>query len=120
MEGIMKKTLMAMSMAMIAAGYAATGFAQETKQHTPTEQQVAQPQPRKTALYHGVVQEVDLKNKIVTAGKPKSELGMAFHASDAKLVGYKTLKDIKPGDKVKVEFDAIKSRTIAVTITKED
>jgi uncharacterized OB-fold protein len=71
-------------------------------------------------VYHGVVQEVDLKQKIVMAGKPKSELGMAFHASDAKLVGYKTLTDIKPGDKVKIEFDAIKSRTFAVTITKEE
>ena len=111
---------MALSMAMIAAGYTTAGFAQDAKQHAPTEQPAAQTQPRKTALYHGVVQEVDLEKKIVMAGKPKSELGMAFHASDAKLVGYKTLKDIKPGDKVKVEFDAIKSKTIAVTITKED
>ena len=116
----MKKTVIALSMVMIAAGYTATGLAQDTKQHAPVEQKAAQEQPRKTALYHGVVQEVDLKNKIVTAGKPKSELGMAFHASDAKLVGYKTLKDIKPGDKVKVEFDAIKAKTYAVTITKEE
>lgn len=116
----MKKTVIALSMAMIAAGHAAAGFAQDAKQHMPSEQKAAQPQPRKTALYHGVVQEVDLKKKIVTAGKPNSELGMAFHASDARLVGYKTLKDIKPGDKVKVEFDAIKSKTYAVSITKED
>jgi Cu/Ag efflux protein CusF len=97
-----------------------TGFAQDATQPSQGEQQAAQEQPRKTALYSGVVQEVDLKEKIVMVGKPKSELGMAFHASEAKLVGYKKLKDIKPGDKVKVEFDAIKARTFAVTITKEE
>ena len=116
----MKRIVIAMMLAMAAIGYATSGFAQETKQPAPAEKKAAPAQPRKTAVYQGVVQDVDLKEKIVTAGKPKSELGMAFHASDAKLVGYKTLKDIKPGDKVKVEFDAIKSRTFAVTITKEE
>ncbi len=116
----MKKTIIALSMAMIATGYSAAGFAQETKQPAPIGQQAAQPQPRKTAPYSGVVQALDLKKKIVTVGKPNSELGLAFHASKAKLVGYKRLKDIKPGDKVKIEFDAIKSKTYAVSITKEE
>jgi Cu/Ag efflux protein CusF len=116
----MIKTVMTMVLAMVAAGYAAEGLAEETKQQAPAAQQVPETQPRKTALYQGVVQDVDLKNKIVVAGKPKSELGMAFHASKAKLVGYKKLKDIKPGDQVKVEYDAIKGETFAVTITKEE
>jgi Cu/Ag efflux protein CusF len=116
----MIKTVMTIITAMVAFGYAAAGFAQETKQHTLSEQKSSPAQPRKTALYQGVVQEVDLDKKIVMAGKPKSELGMAFHATDARLVGYKTLKDIKPGDKVAIEFDAIKSKTIAITITKEE
>ncbi len=108
-------------MTMVALGFTVPGFAQDAKakQHTPIEQQAVQEQPRKTALYSGVVQYVDLKKKIVTVGKPNSELGLAFYASNAKLVGYQRLKDIKPGDKVKVEFDAIKSKTYAVTITKE-
>ena len=105
-------------MAMAWLGMASAVFAEEAKQ-APTETKAAPAQPRKTAVYQGVVQEVDLTQKIVMAGKPKSELGMAFHASDAKLIGYKTLKDIKVGDKVKIDFDAIKSRTFAVTITKE-
>jgi Cu/Ag efflux protein CusF len=116
----MKKAVIAAVAAFIALGSMATGFAQDVKQNAPGEQQTPQEQPRKTALYSGVVQEVDLKEKIVMVGKPKSELGMAFHASEAKLVGYKKLKDIKPGDKVKVEFDAMKSKTFAVTITKEE
>ena len=116
----MIKTVIAAVVAVIAAGSMTTGFAQDAKQNAQSEQKAAPEQPRKTALYSGVVQEVDLKEKIVMVGKPKSELGMAFHASEAKLVGYKKLKDIKPGDKVKVEFDAIKSRTFAVTITKEE
>jgi hypothetical protein len=62
----------------------------------------------------------DLKEKIVMVGKPKSELGMAFHAPKAKLVGYKKLGDIKPGDKVTVEYDAMRSMTFAVTITKTE
>jgi Cu/Ag efflux protein CusF len=119
-EETMKKTVFTIGISVVALGFTAAGFAQDMKQNAQGEQQVLQEQPRKTALYHGVVQEVDLKNKIVMAGKPKSELGMAFHASKAKLVGYKELKDIKPGDKVKVEFDAIKSKTYAVTITKEE
>lgn len=108
-----------MTLALFAVGYESVASAEEGKQPAPAVQKPAPAQPRKTAAYQGVVQDVDLKEKIVTVGKPKSELGMAFHASDAKLVGYKSLKDIKPGDKVKVEFDAIKSRTFAVTITKE-
>lgn len=81
--------------AAIVAGTASPCFAQEAKQ-PEGEQQTGQ-EPRKTALYQGVVQDVDLKKKIVTVGKPKSELGTAFHSSKAKLVGYKKLKDIKPG-----------------------
>jgi Cu/Ag efflux protein CusF len=119
-EERMKKEVVAVIMAAVVVGSAATGFAQDAKQNTQGQEQAAPEQPRKTALYSGVVQEMDLKEKIVMVGKPKSELGMAFHASKAKLVGYKKLKDIKPGDKVKVEYDAIKSRTFAVTITKEE
>ena len=116
----MKKAVIAAVVAFVTLGSMATGFAQEAKQQTQGEQKAAQDQPRKTALYSGVVQEVDLKEKIVIVGKPKSELGMAFHASKAKLVGYKKLGDIKPGDKVKVEFDAMQSKTFAITITKEE
>ncbi len=116
----MKKTVIAAIVAFMAVGFMATGFAQEAKPHSEGEQKASPDQPRKTSSYSGVVQEVDLKEKIVMVGKPKSELGMAFHSSEAKLVGYKKLKDIKPGDKVKVEYDAIKARTIAVTITKEE
>ncbi len=116
----MKKAIIAAVVSVIAIGSIATGFAQEAIQHSQGAQQAVQEQPRKTAPYSGVVQAVDLKKKIVTVGNPKSELGLAFHASKAKLVGYKTLRDIKPGDKVKVEFDAIKSKTYAVSITKEE
>ncbi len=116
----MKKIVIAAIVASIAFGSMAPVFAQDAKQNTQGQEQAAPEQPRKTALYSGVVQEVDLKEKIVMVGKPKSELGMAFHASEARLVGYKKLKDIKPGDKVKVEYDAIKARTFAVTITKEE
>ena len=115
----MNRRHIAAIMAMAWLGMASAVFAVETKHQAPAETKAAPAQPRKTAVYQGVVQEVDLKQKIVMAGKPKSELGMAFHASDAKLIGYKTLKDIKVGDKVKIDFDAIKSRTFAVTITKE-
>lgn len=114
----MKKTVVAAVMMSVILGITATGFAGDAKQPVQGER-AAQDQPRKTALYQGVVRDVDLKEKIVVAGKPNSELGMAFHASQAKLAGYQKLEDIKPGDKVKIEFDAIKSKTFAVTITKE-
>lgn len=115
----MKKTVVAAVMMSVILGITTTGLAGDAKQPVQGEKQAAQDQPRKTALYQGVVRDVDLKEKIVVAGKPNSELGMAFHASQAKLAGYQKLEDIKPGDKVKIEFDAIKSKTFAVTITKE-
>jgi Cu/Ag efflux protein CusF len=74
---------------------------------------------RKTSRYPGLVQDVDLKAETIVVGKERKNLGMLFHASKTIFTNIAGLKDLKPGDKVVVEYDAKLGQTIAVTITKE-
>lgn len=108
----MKKVFTAMISSLIALGFLTATFGQE-EQTKPQEQQ------RKTNTYSGIVHKVDVKKKIIVAGKPNSELAMSFEAAEAKFVDYKGLKDIKKGDKVLIEYDVKIGKTIAVTVTKE-
>lgn len=74
---------------------------------------------RKTSRYPGLVQEVDPKAKTIVVGKEGRNLAMLFTVSQTAFANIKGLQDLKPGDKVVVEYDAIRGETIAVSITKE-
>jgi len=74
---------------------------------------------RKTSIYAGIVGKVDVKSKTVEVIKENSELGLAFDVSNAKFEGYKSIKSIKRGDKVTVEYDVKSGKTIAVVLKKD-
>ena len=73
---------------------------------------------RKTSSYPGLVQEVDPKAGTIVVGKEGKTLGMLFIVSKTIFTNFKGLQDLKPGDKVVVEFDAKLGQTLAVSITK--
>ncbi len=74
---------------------------------------------RKTSRYSGVVQEVDRKAKTIFAGRENRNVGLLFEAGTSKFTNIKGLQDLKPGDKIVVEYDAVGGKTIAVTVRKE-
>ncbi|HLE42247.1 MAG TPA: hypothetical protein VI956_12165 [Nitrospirota bacterium] len=74
---------------------------------------------RKTSRYSGVVQEVNVGAKTLTVAKEKRSLAMLFYAANAAFTNIKGLQELKPGDKVVVEYDAREGKTIAVTVTME-
>lgn len=74
---------------------------------------------RKTNRYSGVVQEVNVKEGTIAAGKENRNIAMLFDASKATFTNSKGLQDLKPGDKVVIEYDAVLGRTIAITVTRE-
>ncbi len=51
--------------------------------------------------------------------KENSELGLAFDVSEAKFEGYKSIKGIKRGDRVTVEYDVKSGKTIAIVLKKD-
>lgn len=100
----MNKFLMAFFM-LILSLYISTSYSEQGHQ-------------RKTNLYTGTVQKVDLKTKNIIVGKPGSEIAMSFSISETELEGYKSLKNIKRGDYVRIEYDARLGKMIAVKISK--
>lgn len=74
---------------------------------------------RKTNRYSGVVQEVSVKEKTISAGRENRSIAMLFDASKATFTNIKGLRDLKPGDKVVIEYDAMRGQTIAITVTRE-
>ena len=75
---------------------------------------------RKTSRYSGIVQEVNVKEKTIIAGKEKKALAMLFDASKASFANVEGLSGLKAGDRVVIEYDAERGRTIAVIVTKEE
>lgn len=74
---------------------------------------------RKTLAYSGIVQNIDVNAKTITVAKEKLDLAMLFDAAHTEYKNVKGLEDLKAGDKVVVDYDAIKGKTIAVTLTKK-
>jgi Cu/Ag efflux protein CusF len=111
----MKKTIAVIVAVLISISFIAAGLAQEK----PAE--VNKPraeEKRKTSIYAGIVGKVDTKSKTVEVIKENSELGLSFDVSEAKFEGYKSIKSIKRGDKVKVEYDVKRGKMIAIIIKK--
>jgi uncharacterized membrane protein len=74
---------------------------------------------RKTLRYSGIVQEVSVKDKTIVVGREKKALAMLFDAANASFANVKDLQDLKAGDRVVIDYDAERGKTIAVTVTKE-
>lgn len=75
-------------------------------------------------IYRGIVSKVNKKTKTIIVNKegPKGEqtdLAMLFDVRKAKLNGYKSLKNIKVGDRVSVPYEGKVGKMIAVEVTKE-
>ena len=101
----MKKALMGCILAVIGIIIIAnTGVAEEK---------------RKTLDYHGIVQEVDVKAKTITVAREKLDLAMLFDAAHTAFKNVKGLDDLRSGDKVLISYDAIKGKTIAITLTRQ-
>jgi hypothetical protein len=65
------------------------------------------------------VQDVDPKAGTIVVGKERKNIGMLFNASKTVFTNITGLEDLKPGDKVVVEYDAKLGQTLAVSIAKE-
>ncbi|MEK6700076.1 MAG: hypothetical protein AABZ10_13675 [Nitrospirota bacterium] len=74
---------------------------------------------RKTSRYSGIAQEVNVKAKTIVLGKENRDIAMLFDAAKATFTNVKGLQDLKRGDRVVIEYDAMGGRTIAVTVMKE-
>lgn len=74
---------------------------------------------RKTSSYAGIVHEVNVEKKTIVAGKEDRNIAMLFDASKATFTNATGLEDLQRGDKVVIEYDAIRGHTFAVTVTRE-
>ncbi|HAS55100.1 MAG: hypothetical protein A2X56_01700 [Nitrospirae bacterium GWC2_57_13] len=74
---------------------------------------------RKTIRYAGVVQDVNTRDKTIVVGKEKKSLAMLFDAANAAFLNVEGLQDLKVGDRVVIDYDAERGKTIAITVTKE-
>lgn len=89
--------------------------ANQSKEMTPVV-----PEKRKTSIYVGIVGKVDPKKKTIEVIKEKMDLGMLYEIKkETKFEGYKGLRNIKRGDRVKVEYDVIVGKAIALTVSRE-
>lgn len=85
-----------------------------------SEMKSAAQEKRKTSMYTGIVEKVNSKKKTVEVIKEKMDLGMVFHINkETRFEGYKGLRNIKRGDRVKVEYDVIVAKSIALTVSKD-
>lgn len=112
----MKKTIAVIVAVLMSVIFISAGLAQEK----PAE--INKPkaeEKRKTSIYAGIVGKVDAKSKTVEVIKENSELGLAFDVSEAKFEGYKSIKGIKCGDRVTVEYDVKSGKTIAIVLKKD-
>ncbi|MFZ5997196.1 MAG: hypothetical protein ACOYW7_06875 [Nitrospirota bacterium] len=108
-------------------GLVAAGIAEEkqTEQKAPVQQAEQKKEEKKQEyIYRGIVSKINKKAKTIIVNKegPKGEqtdLAMLFDASKAKLNGYKSLKDMKVGDKVAVSYEGKVGKMYAMEITKE-
>lgn len=73
----------------------------------------------KIAPYKGVVDTVDTEKKTMAVLKGNAGMAIRFDVSGAKLVGYKKLGDIEPGDTVSIEYKVERGFAYAKTITKK-
>ena len=69
--------------------------------------------------YKGEVDSVDSAKKTMSVLKGNAGMAIMFDVSKAKLVGYKRIRDIKPGDNVTVEYKVESGYAVAKTITKK-
>lgn len=74
---------------------------------------------RKTLRYSGIVQEVNTKAMTLVVVKEGTDLGMLFDASRTHWKNVHGLADLRTGNRVVVEYDAVKARTIAVSVARE-
>lgn len=103
-------------------GLVTAGFAEDKQ----TEQKILaqQVEQKKEFVYRGIISKVNKKAKTIIVNKegPKGEqtdLALLFDVSKAKLNDYKSLKDIKVGDRVSVSYEGKLGKMIALEITKE-
>jgi hypothetical protein len=103
---IMKR--MPIILVVICAGLA---FASATLAVTPGPQR-----PGKTETITGRVSEVGVDAQTIVVIWKKA--GMTLDTASARMKGYRTMSDIKPGDKVMVKYAMREGRAYAKVITK--
>jgi Cu/Ag efflux protein CusF len=107
----MKRALLVLLVLLISAAFVTTVFAQTPAKQAPATEKA--PAVHKMA---GEVLAVDAAAKMLSVKGAKAE--MKFDVASAKWTGYKTMDEVKAGDKVSVKYVEKDGKMVATAIAK--
>lgn len=81
--------------------------------------QVFGEEEKKTMHYDGIVHEISVDKQTIVVGREDRNIALLFDTSKTTFTNVKGLEDLKQGDTVGIEYEAVRGKTFAVTLTKE-